>query len=333
MYLTINYKNIKVSYSWRLNGGGIILAHEFVRIISKRIGKVDHVFEYCAGPGFIGFALLANNLCDRLTLADVNPKAIKAIKETIKNNNLQDKVTVYQSDCLDSIPKAEQWDLVVSNPPWYLCSGVGKNLMVYDPESRVHEKFYRNINKFLKPNGLILFMEGGEYTNSICFKGMIENNGLRITESFSPVKFLEILKDMDGYGGLNIPAVIFLRFILFIRQCYFIWSKRNERFPGKSSNINTSNQGVMIHVAKKQKLLYGSFLGLLSGYLLRQESIGAVILPVFSICAVPVVFQSVLSLKKKRHGLYIFCSVIPILNLITLLELAWESAKVLKANK
>ena len=85
MYLTINYKNIKVSYSWRLNGGGIILAYEFVRIISKKISKVDHVFEYCAGPGFIGFALLANNLCDRLTLADVNPKAIEAIKETIKN--------------------------------------------------------------------------------------------------------------------------------------------------------------------------------------------------------------------------------------------------------
>ena len=333
MYLTINYKNIKVSYSWRLNGGGIILAYEFVRIISKKISKVDHVFEYCAGPGFIGFALLANNLCDRLTLADVNPKAIEAIKETIKNNNLQDKVTVYQSDCLDSIPKNEQWDLVVSNPPWYLCSEVGKNLIVYDPESRVHEKFYRNINKFLKPNGSILFIEGGEYTNVICFKDMIENNGLRIIESFRSVSFLEIFKNMDDYRGLNIPAVIFLRFILFFRQCYFIWSKRNERLPGERPNINTSNQGEMIQVAKKQKLLFWSFLGLLAGYLLRQEPIGAVILSVFSIWAVLVVFQSVLALKKKRLGLYIFCSVIPILNLIILLELAWESAKVLKANK
>ena len=121
-YLTTKYNNTEVSFKWRLNGGGIIAANEFVRIVSNKIGKVGHVFEYCAGPGFIGFALLANNLCDRLTLADVNPEAITAIKDTIKNNNLQDKVTVYHADCLDAIPETEQWDLVVGNPPWYLCS-------------------------------------------------------------------------------------------------------------------------------------------------------------------------------------------------------------------
>ena len=237
MYLKINYKNIKVSYSWRLNGGGIILAYEFVRIISKRIGKVDHVFEYCAGPGFIGFALLANNLCDRLTLADVNPKAIEAIKETIKNNNLQDKVAVYQSDCLDSIPKAEQWDLVVGNPPWYLCSKDEKDIMVFDQEGRVHEKFYRDINKFLKPNGSVLFVEGGEYTNPIHFKDMIENSGLRIIDSFTSVSFSGILDELNEYGGLKIPFSIFLRVVLFVRQVYFIWVKPDEELSRRKINL------------------------------------------------------------------------------------------------
>ena len=122
-YSIINYQDIEVSYTWNLNGGGLILAYEFVHLVSQKIGKVRHIFEYCSGPGFIGFSLLANNLCDQLTLADINPRAIDTIKETIKNNHLQDKVSVYQSDCLDSIPDNEQWDLVVGNPPWDLVSG------------------------------------------------------------------------------------------------------------------------------------------------------------------------------------------------------------------
>ncbi|MBI3617871.1 MAG: methyltransferase [Candidatus Omnitrophica bacterium] len=116
-YSIINYQDIEVSYTWNLNGGGLILAYEFAHLVSRKIGKVEHAFEYCSGPGFIGFNLLANNLCNRLTLADINPKAIDAIKETIKNNHLQDRVAVYQSDCLDSIPDNERWDLVVGNPP------------------------------------------------------------------------------------------------------------------------------------------------------------------------------------------------------------------------
>ena len=86
-------------------------------------------------------------------MADVNPEAITAIKDTIKNNNLQDKVTVYHADCLDAIPETEQWDLVVGNPPWYLCSKGKKNkkgLILRDPGSRVHENFYRDLGNYLR---------------------------------------------------------------------------------------------------------------------------------------------------------------------------------------
>ena len=226
-YLKINYKNIEVSYLWRLNGGGIIFAYEFIHQVAKKIGRVEHVFEYGAGPGFIGFGLLANNLCDRLTLSDINPEAVEAVKETIKNNNLHDKVTVYQSDCLQDIDPNEQWDLVVGNPPWHLSARDYKNPKICDPGSRVHEKFYRGINTFLKPGGSILFIEGGEFTDVSCFKNMIEKNGLRIVESFKPVLFLEFFKDMDKYSGLKMPFVLFLRLGLFFREVYFIWSKKN----------------------------------------------------------------------------------------------------------
>jgi SAM-dependent methyltransferase len=350
MYLEIHYKNIKVSYSFFLNGGGVLFAHEFVRIVSQKIGKVGHVFEYCAGPGFIGFSLLANNLCDKLTLADVNPKAIEAIKETIKNNNLQDKVTVYQSDCLDSIPRTERWDLVVGNPPWHLCSKYKKNIIVCDPEGKVHKKFYRDINKFLKPSGSILFIEGGEYTNIINFKGMIEGNGFKIIEPVIRVPFLGIFKDLGEYRGLAFALIIFLRFSLFFRQGYFIWSKKDQGISVKGLNQDLDNgvysnysnpelmdafysKGEIIQIARKKRLLFWPFFGLLLSYLLRHTLIGTVISPIFSMWAVFAVYQSVMALKKERLVLYVICAVIPVLNLIVMMQLMRESYKVLRINR
>jgi predicted RNA methylase len=228
-YSKIRYKNIDVSFLWRLNGGGIIMAHEFVRIVSRKMGKVGHVFEYCAGPGFIGFDLLANGLCDKLTLAEVNPEAVEAIKDTIRNNNLQDRVTVYLSDGLEAIPETEQWDLVVGNPPWCLDPHGHEDIMVVDAGGHVHERFFKNVNKFLKPDGSILFIEGAEYTRVNDFRKMVADHGLRIAGSFKPISFLDNFKGTEEYPGLRINLVILLRLGLLFREVYFIWVKRNDR--------------------------------------------------------------------------------------------------------
>ena len=225
-YLKIRYNNIEVGYLWRLNGGGVLFAHEFVRLVSQKLGKVNHAFEYCAGPGFIGFALLANNLCDRLTLAELNPNAVEAIKETIKKNNLQDRVTVYQSDCLDSIPRTEQWDLVVGNPPWDISHKEKSDIRVHDPQGRVHKKFFQDIHKFLKPDGTVLFVEGGEYTCARDFKEMAAAGGLEPIKCTSPWARRQ-------YKGVSLATVIFLKVSLAFREVYFIWCKRKQPVTGE----------------------------------------------------------------------------------------------------
>ena len=77
------------------------------------------VFEWCAGPAFIGFSMLGHGLCETLCLADINPMAVTACRRTIASNGLGGSVTVYHSDDLSAIPVEEQWDLVVSNPPFF----------------------------------------------------------------------------------------------------------------------------------------------------------------------------------------------------------------------
>ncbi len=237
MYSKIKYKDLEVSFLWRLNGGGIIFAHEFVHIVSRNIGKVGHVFEYCAGPGFIGFALLANGLCDRLTLADVNPLAVDVLKDTVEKNRLQDRVTVYQSDCLDAIPSTEQWDLVVGNPPWVLDTKNTKEIAVCDPDGRVHKKFFQDIKKHLAPQGTILFIESIWYTRADSFKGMIEENGLALHEALGPVSYPGIFKNWGEYKGLKTSLIIFLRLCLAFREAYFLWIKSKEELPAVSSEV------------------------------------------------------------------------------------------------
>ena len=235
MYSKIKYKDIEVSFLWRLNGGGIIFAHEFVHIVAQRIGKVGHVFEYCAGPGFIGFCLLANNLCDKLTVADVNPLAVEVLKDTVKNNGLQDRVAVYQADCLETIPETEQWDLVVGNPPWVLDSKNTREITVCDPDGRVHKNFFRDIKKYLKPRGSILFIESTWYTTADSFKAMIGDNDLELIESLGPVSYPGIFKEWAEYKGLKTPLIIFLRLCLAFRDAYFLWIQRKESLSAGSS--------------------------------------------------------------------------------------------------
>lgn len=167
--------------------GGSGFGQQYIPVVKEKIGRVNHIFEFCAGPGFIGFSLLANNLCEKLTLTDVNPEAVELCKETVKNNNLESRVSVYASDCLDNIPEAEKWDLVVGNPPHWVCVDENerqKDILSFDPNLEIHRKFYQDIKKFLKPSGSVLLQENKKATSIGDFREMIEGNGLKIIDVF-----------------------------------------------------------------------------------------------------------------------------------------------------
>lgn len=214
----VKYKAITVNFLPLLDGGGRGFGQQFFSVVREKIGKVNHIFEYCAGPGFIGFSLFAHHLCEKLTLADINADAIKCIEETIRNNKLQDKVFVYLSDCLDGIPESEKWDLIVSNPPHWPSTEekYQENIRYYDPNFIIHEKFYRDIHKFLNQNGSILFQENKLATRPEDFFGMIEENGLKIIDVFEvkPLSPLECILQWKNIRKNTKPS-----------SFYFIWCK------------------------------------------------------------------------------------------------------------
>jgi methylase of polypeptide subunit release factors len=139
----------------------------------------SRAFEWCAGPGFIGFSLLAHGLCETLCLADINPEAVRACQRTIADNALSDRVSVYCSDNLRDIPKSEQWDLAVSNPPHFIDEYFG-NLRAHDPHWGVHVDFFRTVSPFLKPGGVIILQENNAGSTEETFRSKIEDAGLDI---------------------------------------------------------------------------------------------------------------------------------------------------------
>jgi hypothetical protein len=109
-----NLNGMRVHYVHRLDGGGSAFGQEYIPYLRNRgMPRQMRTFEWCSGPGFIGFSLLGCGLTETLCLADINPEAVAACRRTIADNTIGARVEVYVSDNLASIPHSEQWDLVV----------------------------------------------------------------------------------------------------------------------------------------------------------------------------------------------------------------------------
>ena len=145
----------------------------------RSMPKVQRAFEWCTGPGFIGFSLLAHGLTETLCLADVNPEAVAACRRTVARNALENRVAVYFSDNLKDIPASEQWDLVVSNPPHFVDTSFGQ-LRYHDPDWRVHRGFFGAVARHLKPGGVVVLQENNAGSTPDTFTPMIAEAGLKV---------------------------------------------------------------------------------------------------------------------------------------------------------
>ncbi len=165
----------------KLDGGGLRYTYDYLRIMAH-YGLVNskNIFEFCCGPAYIGYTLLGARYCQRLTLSDINPIAIQAVNKTSQYNGLSEEVTIIESDCLDSIPESERWDVVVGNPPHYdypIEDRSYGNMLVSDPGWEIHKNFYSNVGRFMNPGGYVILLEDGKQSAPDTFSSMISSGG------------------------------------------------------------------------------------------------------------------------------------------------------------
>jgi hypothetical protein len=202
------HNDLQVYYYPELDGGGTILADSFVTFVTELAPgkKYNKIFEWGCGPGFIGFALLAEGMCQRLCLSDINPVAIECVRRTIAENDLQDQVSCYVSDNFNSIPLDERFDLVVTNPPnffainpkHFLYDSFKDDLRPNDPGWQIHKSFYANVGKYLNRGALLCVSEVEPFKSRVCIpRSEPEPWDIR------PGSPLEDFKSMIQAGGLT----------------------------------------------------------------------------------------------------------------------------------
>jgi methylase of polypeptide subunit release factors len=188
--------NFRICHHSADDGGGSWFGQEYVNMLQTRYDRRwQHCLEWCSGPGFIGFGILANGLCDRLTLQDRHAPLANHIAETMAINSVQDRVDFYAGPTLACIPPC-QFDLVVANPPHYLeCPGdENYQRLAVDPGWAAHENFFQLIPRYLAPDGVIVLQENqaGSLSGPSEFWHMIHCNGLKITAYWTSPQFWEV---------------------------------------------------------------------------------------------------------------------------------------------
>ena len=90
---------ITVFFTMDTNGGGSFFGQDYIPTIQRKYPgrKFPKVFEWCSGPGFIGFSILSHGLCDRLCLNDLYNPALELVELTVQHpeNNCADLVSSY----------------------------------------------------------------------------------------------------------------------------------------------------------------------------------------------------------------------------------------------
>ncbi len=201
--LAIVYQHIKIYHKRDLHGEGMTVGMDYTRVLNHlNIQPVENLFEFCAGPSYIGYNLLANEFCRHLTIADINPQAIDCANYTRKINKLDNKVDIYLSDVFDKIPQTNKFDLVIGNPvhfdeeyssnEWRYNSN--RNLIAGDANWEIHEKFYKNVKNYMKEGGLVIMQENSKGSNLDIFKEMISKNGGKLIKSI-PGKSINGIKN------------------------------------------------------------------------------------------------------------------------------------------
>jgi len=79
--------------------------------------KVERILDLCTGSGCIGIASAYAFELAEVDLADISPEAIEIAQKNIENHQLQEQVTVYQSDLFSAL-EGQKYDIIVSNPPY-----------------------------------------------------------------------------------------------------------------------------------------------------------------------------------------------------------------------
>ena len=92
-----------------------LLANHFEPWVDSQ--RVHRILDLCCGSGCIGIAAQYQFPDAELCMSDLSADALEVAAINLRRHDLYGVVELYQSDLFDAIP-AQQFDIIVSNPPY-----------------------------------------------------------------------------------------------------------------------------------------------------------------------------------------------------------------------
>ncbi len=169
---------------------GLSSYREFIKLVIETGRKKTyyHAHEWCCGSGAIGFYLLSQKICHRLTLSDICKDDLVGCAYTAAANNIQEIVNIYQIQRITDIPKPAKWDLVVGNPPWRPAipevewGGLTKDetRIMVDLDWTVHNAMWQDLPGYLSDDADIYFYEDSNFSSKYTWQQQIKQAGLQV---------------------------------------------------------------------------------------------------------------------------------------------------------
>lgn len=190
-----------VYYHEQLEGDGTTNGQDFPNVIRHFYPgrQFNHCLDWCSGAGFIGFRLLADQLCRKVTLHDAYKPAVRACEHTMAHMPAQYQglaSTVCAPD-LSWLTAEHKFDLVVGNPPparnyadFDVCpSGYehgrdNYNRIFVDPGWQAHQDFIQRIPNHLAQGAVVLIKNNFARVTRADWLPLLVHSGLRIKRSF-----------------------------------------------------------------------------------------------------------------------------------------------------
>lgn len=158
-----------------LTAGGEVTGASAADLVRERGMSDLHVLDICCGVGLVGLTMLACLKEDQeprvrsMALADINIFNINSIERTLKSNDPRRwgevEVRTFLTDGLKHIKPANQFDLIVSNPPHFFLQNFSDVplqpdvLGTNDAGWKFHKEFYAVVADYLTPDGQVWFLE------------------------------------------------------------------------------------------------------------------------------------------------------------------------------
>ena len=165
-------------------GPGVLIprpeTEELCRWIVEESGRSkverDNILDIGTGSGCIAITLALDMPNSKVTAWDISDEALRTARENACH--LQADITFEKRDAMNISPStfnlqpsSNNWDLIVSNPPYIdetaESDGMAKNVLEYEPHEALFgpkeepDLFYRRIGEYairsLKPNGRLYF--------------------------------------------------------------------------------------------------------------------------------------------------------------------------------